>query len=217
MAKPYHELGVYLRRRLGHLRSCHVLVEERIYDDIMAHAEKSKGHKDADSAMNRLMHHLIYGLGNTFRYTLLIGVCSFLEESVKAIAKELIPDDKKRAKTMEKKNGNWLQKHIHLLATLALDPTPFQGDLDGFNDLITVRNCITHSWGKVAKSRNPKETTDAVQRIKTAGKKENIHDHADLSKDGYVILGDRIIPHSVWLAECIVDALFTAMLKVSFV
>ncbi len=64
--------------------------------------------------IGRILYHLEYGLARTFRYTLLIGVCSFVEESVKAIAKERIPDDKTRDKTMEAKKGNSLEKHVYL-------------------------------------------------------------------------------------------------------
>jgi len=211
---PYDQLIAYLRRRLNQLHDCQALIAQRIDHDKMAVAEQSKDPKNAER-MARIFYHLEYGLARTFRYTLLIGVCSFVEESVKAIAKERVPDDKTRDETMEAKGGNSLEKHVHLFSELlGLDPAPFQADLDNFKDLITLRNCITHCWGKIEEARNPTKTREAVERIRGLEKTGN-YNHVEISKDGYLVLGDDLVPHAIWTAECIVDSIITAMLNVS--
>jgi hypothetical protein len=55
------------------------------------------------------------------------------------------------------KKGSWLIKHIRVLvdAVGGLDLAPIQADLETFNDLIIVRNCIVHAWGKIEEARDP--------------------------------------------------------------
>jgi hypothetical protein len=211
---PYDQLIAYLRRRLYQLADCHGLIAQKIDYDKMALADQSKDPTNSER-IGRMWYHLEHGLARTFRYTLLIGVCSFMEESVKVIAKERLPDDKTREMIMKAKKGNILEKHVHLFSKLAgLDPAPFQADLDKFNDLITLRNCITHCWGKIDEARNPTGTRDVVKRIKKLEKTGN-YNYVETSQDGYLLLGDDLVSHAIWTAECLVDSIISAMLNVS--
>jgi hypothetical protein len=181
----------------------------------MAVVEESQRRKDPDNSLGRIFFHLEYGLARTFRYALLIGVCSFVEESVKALASERIPDQGKSKEAMKGKKGSWLVKHVHAFTQLAgLDARPFQDELNAFNDLITLRNCITHSWGKVDEALDPQQTRDVVARLKGVEKTENVN-LVETSSDGYLLFGDNFIHHAIWHAECVVDALFNALLSAS--
>src|SRR5688572_14207766 len=121
----YSELRKYARWRFEQLSYCKSEIENKVYDNKYALLSQDHDQRRAGVATNpalgRLLHHLEYTIGNTFRYTLVIGVCSVLEESAKAIAEEHFPDKAKRKKELRDdslRGKNWLQKHVHLFSTL---------------------------------------------------------------------------------------------------
>lgn len=215
----YRELHRYALWRIEQLFHCHCEVEKKVSDD--KYAALAKDHEErlagaaANPSLGRLLHHLEYTLGNTFRYTLIIGVCSVLEESVKAIAEEQFPDEAYRRITLNaksQKGRNWLQKHIYLFATL---PGFKANDLLGseaerFSDIITLRNCIGHSWGNVDKDEHPEQVTAAVQRIQIRARQENSY-LADIS-NGYIVLGENMVSDAINLAERVIEEICCAML-----
>lgn len=201
-----HDLGGYLYRRLKYLERCNVEIETKLSDDdrdlrlAIGDGEYSKH----DPAVGQIIFHLEYVVGNTFRYTMLVGVCSFLEEAIKAIAKRVLPDYEERIRTQKK--GNWLRRHIRMLAnSVALNGAAMQSDLDTFHDLITLRNCVTHVWGKVADSNHPHAVKKAAQRIETV----------EISRDGYLVFGDQVVPEAIIAAENIAESILTSKLHVS--
>jgi transcriptional regulator with XRE-family HTH domain len=210
--KSYQALTNYLRLRLERLQSCHVLIEHKIYNDKIALFEGKANKQDA--SIGKILYHLEYAVGNTFRYTLLIGICSFLEEAIKAICQELIPAYETELKNIKTKKKNWLYKHMTLLSQcLAFDQAPIQKELDEFYDLITLRNCVAHSWGKIAKAIEPRDVEAAMQRLSDLGKAQNCS-LVDV-RDGFLVFGKDVIPHAIITAENISDAVLIATLKVS--
>jgi hypothetical protein len=141
-------------------------------------------------------------------------VCSVLEESVKAIAKQRVRADKVRASTMSEKSQrgkNWLQKHIHLFSTHSgFAPTvQFSADADQFSDLIVLRNCVTHSWGDVTNDSHPESVREAIKRIESVAVGMNCR-MAALSGDR-IFLDRDLVPHGLFLTESIIDGLCDAM------
>jgi hypothetical protein len=215
----YRDLLRYARWRTEQLSHCHCEIEKKIndgkYDLLDKNRQQLESGAAEDPSLGRLLYHLEYTLGNTLRYTLIIGVCSVLEESVKAIAEEEFPDKGKRNATLMDKSQtgkNWLQKHIHLFATLPGFTTSelFQLDVARFSDIITLRNCIGHSWGNVAKDAHPDQVTKAVRRIRIREEQEKCH-FAAISPDGYLVLGDNMVSDSINLAEIITEDLCACM------
>jgi hypothetical protein len=161
-------------------------------------------YRKGDPAVGQIVFHLEYVVRNTFRYTMLAGVCSFLEEALKAIAQRSVSDYGARLKKL--KSGNWLQKHISVLSdALALDVASIKADFAKFNDLICIRNCIVHAWGNLAQDSNATAVRNAAQRIESA----------DVSRDDFLVLGDQVIPEALNAAESIAEHILTSKLSVS--
>lgn len=216
----YRELLRYARWRTDQLFHCHCEIEKKIHDDkynlLAKSQEQRKSGAAGDQSLGRLLYHLEYTLGNTFRYTLLIGVCSVLEETVKAIAEEHFPSIGKRTAALNdksQKGKNWLQRHLHLFASLPGFTTSEQLRIDAerFSDIITLRNCIGHSWGNVSKDEHPGQVTATVQRIQIHAQQENCR-FADISTDGYIVLGENMVSDAISLADNIIEEICTAML-----
>jgi hypothetical protein len=204
--KANRDLGDYLHARLQHLEHCNAEIEEKLCDERMSLCKKiDEGvYSKHDHAIGRIAYHLEMVLGNTFRYTLLVGVCSFLEEAIKAISRRLVPDYDNQLR--DEKRGNWLNKHVRMLRReAALDPVPIQADLQTFDDLIMLRNCIVHSWGNVSEARNPTAVRASMARIALV----------ELSRDGYLYLGDEVISTAIIAAENIAEHMLTSKLQLS--
>src|SRR5262249_37968488 len=150
------------------LDHCKWEIENKIQKDVVALLQKNQKQKKsggvADPALGAMWYHLQYTLANTFRYALLVSVCSVLEETVKTIAEKQFPSEVKKLKS---KSGNWLRKHLDLFATHPGFATTdeLNESVSDFEDIITLRNCICHNWGSIAKNDKPKKVREALQRI----------------------------------------------------
>ena len=205
-AKGNRDLSDYLRERLRRLEHCNAEVEEKLCDDRIAFCRKiDEGvYSKNDPIIGQMVQHLEMVVGNTFRYTMLVGVCSFLEEAMKTITKRLVSDYETRIKSQRK--GNWLRKHIRVLSdTVGLDVAPIQAEVNKFHDLITLRNCVVHVWGRLVEATNPDAVRQAAERVETAG----------ISKDGYLVFGDQVVPEAIITGENIADEILKTKLQVS--
>jgi hypothetical protein len=205
-AKGNRDLADYLHERLRRLEQCNAKVEEKLCDDRIAFCTKiDEGvYSKNDPIIGQMVHHLEMVVGNTFRYTMLVGVCSFLEEAMKTITKRLVSDYETRIKSQRK--GNWLRKHIRVLSdTVGLDVAPIQAEVNKFHDLITLRNCVVHVWGRLEEATNPDAVRQAAERVETAG----------ISKDGYLVFGDQVVPEAIITGENIADEILKTKLQVS--
>jgi len=203
---PNHQLGEYLRKRLQHLEQCigefnsHLEELERELDRNLHNGTVRRD----DPEVGKINHHREYVVANTFRYTMLVGLCSFLEEAIKEITKRLVSDYDAKIKAAKK--GNWLVRHTRVLVDqFGIDLGPIDEDLKKFHDLITLRNCVVHAWGKVAGANNPSAVKDAVDRIETA----------EIFKDGFLCFGDQVLPEAIVAAENIADHILESELKTS--
>jgi hypothetical protein len=203
---PTNDLGEYLHRRLQYLDRCNAEIESKLSDDERNLCGKidDGAYSKNDPSVGQIIFHLEYVVGNTFRYTMLVGVCSFLEEAIKAISKRLVADYEAKIKAPRK--GTWLWKHICVLSgCVSLDLAPIQSDLDTFQDLITLRNCVVHAWGRIAEANDPDAVKAAAERIETAA----------VSADGFLIFGDQVVPDAIIAAENIAEHVLTSKLQTS--
>jgi hypothetical protein len=213
----FGEVARCVRRGTEQIEYCKILVEQKIEDDKASLLLKRENESVSDASMGRLWHHLEITLANTFRYTLLSGVCAVVEECVNAIVDRLVPDETARKRALKKAEGevkatkgwaNWLESRIQLISTFAnlTLPEQFQSDLEQFTDVICLRNCIGHAWGNVKNSDYPGQVSDAVTRLASQEKEQNT-EFAHISQDGYLVLGRDMISHALFLAVEIVDFL----------
>jgi hypothetical protein len=216
----YREIHKGARRGTEQIEHCKCLMERKIEEDKVA-LLKRRDEGASDASIGRFWHHLEITLANTFRYTLLSGVCAVVQECVNAITENLVPDEKEREKAKNKAasavkatNGwtNWLQTGVGLISADAkISRTPnFESDVEQFTDIITLRNCISHAWGKIASADYPDQVRKAVERLGLVEVRERT-DLSRISSDGYLVLGRDMVSHSICPAVEIVDFLCTAM------
>ena len=199
------ELTEYLRKRLEHLEQCNATFESHLDEERRGlQRKRDEGAvRHDDPEVRKINHHREYVVANTFRYTMLVGLCSFLEEAIREITQRL---DSNYDANIKAKKGSWLRRHTQVLvAHSGVDLGPIRQDLSTFHDLITMRNCVVHAWGRVAGARNPKATKDAVARIDTA----------EIFKDGFLRFGDQVLPEAIIAAENIADHILVSELKTS--
>lgn len=217
--ESYDEISNCARRGAEQIEHCKCLIERKIEEDKTTLLLKRREEASSDASIGRFWHHLEITLGNTFRYTLLSGVCAVVEECVNAIAEKLVPDEKarKRAKKKaadavraRKKRTNWLEIGVELICTEAKIPRTanFESDVEQFTDIITLRNCISHVWGNVAMADYPDQVQETVKNLGLVARNEKL---AHISPDGYLVLGRDMVSHSIYPAVEIVDFLCTAM------
>ncbi len=204
--KPAGHLADYLHRRLQYLERCNAEIETRLFDDQRDLLQKIDHGEfgPTDPVIGQTLFHLEYVLGNTLRYAMLVAVCSFLEEAMKAITRHLVADYDSRIEGSKKRRENWLRTHIRILhEAISLDLTTIQSQLETFHDLITLRNCVVHAWGKLAGTKNPGTVQAAVSRIETV----------EVSRDGYLVFGDQVVPAAIIAAEEIAESVLTSKLQ----
>lgn len=190
----------YFQKRLEYLSRCWTEIEAKLSGDRMTLLDKidnGECSKD-DPALGQAFHHLDFVVGNTFRYTMLVGVCSFLEEALVLIGRRLMCDYSERMK--QQKQGNWLHRNVCVLTGPAsLNVAEMQRDLGTFHDMITLRNGIVHAWGNLAECRDPVAITEAAQRINGV---EIV--------GGHLVLEEEVVAEALSAAENIVEDALTA-------
>ncbi len=202
------DLADYLRRRLEYIHFCNAEIQSKLFDDgreLCSKIDDGEYSKN-DPAVGQIIFHIEYVVANTFRYTMLVGICSFLEEAMKAITKRLLSDCE--GKLRSQKEGNWLHKQIRVLCDSAeLNVVPIKRHVDTFHNLITLRNCIVHAWGNVAEARDSAAVKAAAQQVEDAA----------ISADGYLVLGDQVVPQAIIAAEEIAEHVLSSKLRVSMI
>lgn len=200
------KLAEYLRKRLEYLQQCNAELEEKIACESrdLCRGVESGRYQRTDPIVGRIIFHLEFVVANTFRYTLLVAVCSFLEEAVKEVTRAAVPDYAKQMQS--ERRGSWLAKHLRILRNAAkFDDAAERASVEKFRDLIALRNCVVHAWGKVPNSRNPTAVHAAAKRIDTA----------EVTKDGCLKFGDQVVPDAIIASEAIADSILTQLFGVS--
>lgn len=203
---PNQELAQYLHKRLEYLEECTSAFNSHLDEGEQELQRKIKqGIVQADdSVVGEIRFHHRYVLANTFRYTMLVGLCSFLEEAIKKITQRIVSNYETNIKAVKK--GNWLQRHRLVLAKHSgVDLGPIIEDMSTFQYLITMRNCVVHAWGKVEGARDPKAVKEAVAQIDTV----------EVTANGFLYFGDQVLPAAVIAAERIADHISDSELKTS--
>jgi hypothetical protein len=209
----YRELLNYADWRFEQLEHCKCEIEDRVRKGVVDVAKQSRKRKESglppDPSLAAMWYHTEYTLGNTFRYALLVGVCSVLEEMVKTIAERQFPGEPVKGKGM-----NWLDKHLALFAKRPGFATTdeFKQWVADFDDIVTLRNCICHNWGSIAKDDYPQQVMDALKRIGKRAERQNTS-LAEPSKDDYLYLGDNMVSDVLCLAHDIAVDICEAMKK----
>jgi hypothetical protein len=189
-------IAKYLRKRLESLRGCDAEVESRLSLDKI----KFINAYDDEDTCNKYLSHIDKSVLNTFRYSMLIAVCTFLEESFKFLCDRSVTD---YGKKLDAYRGTWLARHRRLLADhTSVDVAAIKKHLDEMEEFVQVRNCIAHAWGKLDGCRNKRQLHEIVKRA----------DYFGLWKDGFLYVDDQAVPTAVIASGHIVNKLLQDLL-----
>jgi hypothetical protein len=81
-------IAEYLRTRLEYLRNCRIHIENKLSDESLEFINS----EDDEDTVNRFLFHIDCVVANTFRYSMLVAACSFLEEAVQLLCRVSIRD-----------------------------------------------------------------------------------------------------------------------------
>jgi hypothetical protein len=214
-AKDVSAIASYLKKRLEYLRVCNSEVENHLLND----AEMVDSIQEGDAGQTLAKQLLRIGsiVGNTFRYSMVVALCTFLEEAVKLICETGLADYNARLQGVRK--GNWLTKHRQILADLPTADLPgVQMELDTMEEFIEVRNCVAHAWGNAARCRNKKRIAEIVQRHHDSKDGRGIMGgmpYFGMSSDGFVVVEDNAAGAAIVASSEIVDGLLKGILGFS--
>lgn len=185
-------IAEYLRTRIEYLRTCRIHIENKLSDESFEFINSG----DDEDTISRFLIHIDGVVANTFRYSMLIAACSFLEEAVKLLCSVSIKDYDHKLKAIRK--GSWLAKHRQLLeAESSIDIAAVQEHWDRMANVVAIRNCITHAWGNVNECQN----SDHVRQIAARD------DSYTVSKDGYLVLNNEAVTYALLASRKIVGKL----------
>jgi hypothetical protein len=207
----YRDLFQYASWRFEQLDHCKCEIENRVREGVVGVAKRSHERQRSglppDRALGAMWYQTEYTLGNTFRYALLVGICSVVEETLNTIADRQFPGEPVKGKGL-----NWLGKHLALFATQPgfMTTDEFKQWVADFDDIITLRNCICHNWGSIAKDDHPEQVRAALERIAKRADRQNTR-LAEQSRDDYLYLGDNMTADVLCLAHDITEDICEAM------
>jgi hypothetical protein len=185
-------IAEYLRTRHEYLSKCRIHIENRLSDESREFIDS----EDDEDTVNRFLLHIDGVVGITFRYSMLISACSYLEEALTLLCRDSLSDYRSKVKAIKK--GSWLSKHRSLLEDEpSVDIAAVEEHWDKMADFVLIRNCITHGWGNVYECRNSNLVQEIVEREETYA----------VSKDGYLLLDDLAVAYALFASKKIVGKL----------
>lgn len=194
---PNRELAEYLSRRLDYLQRTCAVVEDQLIDrplrDLCERADRGEIVPNGPE-VQRAYREIEFIVGNTLRYTLLVGVCSFLEEALKVLSARLVSDYESRWKKLKKEQVSDFEKHCRILTDARIVLQPIRSELDRFAAFSTLRNNVVHQWGNVADAKDRVKLESAVKQISGVS----------VTEDGRLLFDDVVVPGAIVAADDIV-------------
>jgi hypothetical protein len=190
----------YLKKRWEDLRASYDYIGHKLDEDKRAWLDLVDAGKRNKADAKRALFHAEHVVSRTSRYVMLTAYCTFLEETAREFASRAFPADfEDRA---QKKKGSQFIRYVGVLVDAGFDTNPIRDNLEKFNALITLRNCVVHAWGKLSRARNRKEVTQAIAAVESAG----------VYKDGFLYFGDVVLAEAIFAAENIGNAMIDQLL-----
>lgn len=205
------ELLNYLAIRSQDLSNCNADVENGLWSANESLIQRMNDPEDEAErvAVSSQMHENEKRTARTFRYMLLVSICSYVEESIKQITALRIPDFAGRLP----KKGSQVDRYLTLFETDALVSNEVKQSLsDALTNLIWLRNCVVHAWGCVPAYRFPDEIRQTVDRI-NANKSPSL---VEIDSRDYLWFRQDLNSHAICAADRVIDVLMDASFNRSF-
>jgi len=206
------ELVRYIAKRLADLSDCEAEIENKLWNTNQSLIEGIDPDDDDERlAASSAIHENEKQVARTFRYMMLIGACSFVEEAVKQISQMVIADYDEQIGGRPRHEGE-VRKHIVILTEGGLvDEGSLQPQLDSIYRFVDLRNSIVHAWGRIEGTRNPQRLRDGIAALITSNSGMKIVE----TKDGFLYLNDQVIPSAIVASEEFIDLLTNSCFSIS--
>jgi hypothetical protein len=199
-SKEQQQFVDYLKRRWQDLTAANDYLIHKLREDEEKWVESVNAGKSTEADANHALGHAEHVVSRSLRYAMLTSFCTFLEETAREFASRAFPSDfQNRA---EKNKGSKFRKYVSVVVDADFDTSPIREDLEKFDALIILRNCVVHAWGNISRTHNPDATRQAVNKIESAG----------IYKDGFLYFGDCVLSEAIIAAENIADAMIDQLL-----
>jgi hypothetical protein len=205
-------LITYMSRRLQFLKDCKYEIERKFQEvnNEIIYEPKELNNESQSKIFNSLFERE-RRIVAPFRYTMLVGVYSFVEEAIELITKRKVTDYQNLIKEKKYQRKSGIKKPISILRDQQIiQENDFQSHLQPIYDFNSVRNCIVHSWGCInALDESKKETLErAIERINSSNsdKEEIIY----CKKVEFLLFSDQVLPTAILAAERLVCKLTQA-------
>jgi hypothetical protein len=186
--REYHYLvsEMLWKTYCGFLEHLHSRLRE-ILDTYNERSEKGK------QAAGFELHEVEVQYTMMLNYAMLPRFLGVFEREVKAICKIADPV----AYSSIRQNA-WLKNHRQFLKDQGVDLKSVDHRFDAVQNLVILRDCIIHANGEVAACKHPKQVLLAITQVETA----------ELFKDGFLWVGDQVIPNAQITISTILRHLF---------
>lgn len=161
---------------------------QRIVDELDENDQRSVRRASFD------LHYLQVQMANTMRYAMLPRFLGLLERVIKGLCRIT---DSISYESVDKRS--WFNSHIEFLNNRDADLSPIQSAIDKIRHINTLRNCIVHANGEISQCKNPGLVRESIEKIDSAGEYQ----------DGFLVLGDQVIPEAQSANSEVLMHLFT--------
>jgi len=142
------------------------------------------------------LHEIEVQYAMMLRYAMLPRFIGLLERMIKGLCKVADPHVYKSIDQRE-----WLKTHLSFLEIKGIDLSPIHRDIDALGHLIALRDCVVHANGEIALCKSPARVEAAINAIDTARQ----------LNDGFLYLGDQVIPTAKSIMSGMLLYLFHAL------
>lgn len=174
----------YFRKRLDALDYCVATFENTIQDEkqtIMDSVNNGRIQPDSPELSEALVK-LDYHVLPTFRNCMLLGACTLIEDFLLLIGIDIIPDFKVQQRKLRRRRMSTVRRYLQVLESqLTIDFTFIDNDLLLIDDIVKIRNAITHAWGKIDNCTNSAVLREIISK----------RNWVEETGDGYILVGDE--------------------------
>jgi len=209
---PERKLVRFFRERLRRIKICNCDIESKIGEDEGKCREALNKGKISKADLAKASQHIEFAVAQTFRYAMLVAVCSFVEEALVRIAKHADEDYGGHIKEIHLWE-NRAKAHLDLLRDhCGLNYDPIESQCERFHKMIILRNCVVHAWGNVAEDTRRRKVEKAVRKLDKWGQ-EKTFCLAKILDDDYLYIGGDMITTAILKAEEIVGYVCESVLE----
>ena len=170
--------------RLESLDYCVATFENTIQDEKQTYVDavNRKRIEPDDPELSEALFKLNYHILPTFRNCMIVAVCTLIEDILLAIGSYTVPDFESHVGRLRRRRMSTVRRYLQVLESqLTIDFTFIDNDLLLIDDIVKIRNAITHAWGKIDNCDNHVTLRKIISR----------RNWVQETGDGYILVSDE--------------------------